>query len=60
MEDDVRNSSHGARIIPLVRPTIGQVAGNPTMPACLLERVRESLRARHYSARAEKASVGWT
>ena len=59
MEDDVRNGSHGARIIPLVRPNPGQADGIPARPPRLLERVRESLRARHYSPRTEKAYVGW-
>jgi integron integrase len=59
MQPPVRNSSQGAIVIPLVRPNLGQEAGNPARPPRLLDQVRESLRARHYSARTEQAYLGW-
>jgi integron integrase len=59
MQPDVRNGSQGATIIPLKRPDPGQSAGIPAKPPRLLEQVRQSLRARHYSPRTEKAYVAW-
>ena len=53
-----RNDSHHATVIRLVQPRIGQPAGNPDRPR-LLDRVRDLLRARHYSPRTEKAYVAW-
>ena len=41
------------------RPNPGQPAEIPADPPHLLDRVREGLRARHYSARTEKAYVAW-
>lgn len=58
MTINVPNSAQTATIIPLFRPTSGQSVGIPAKPR-LLEQVRQSLRARHYSARTEKAYVGW-
>jgi hypothetical protein len=54
----VRDGSQGATI-PLVRPNPGQPAETPANPPHFLDRVREGLRARHYSARTEKAYVAW-
>ena len=59
MKPHVRNSDQVATIIPLVRPNPGQASGIPAKPPRLLEQVRQSLRARHYSPRTEKAYVGW-
>jgi integron integrase len=59
MQHCVRNSSRSATIIPLVRPNLGQTSGIPATPPRLLDQVRASLRARHYSVRTEKAYVGW-
>jgi len=59
MQPPVRNSSHGATIIPLPRPIVGQAAGIPAKPPRLLDQFRERLRTLHYSARTEKAYVGW-
>jgi integron integrase len=58
-----RHPDHRARIaavIPL-HPAPGVAGGPPETPPSvrLLDRVRASLRARHYSARTEKAYVGW-
>ena len=58
MRPNDRNPSQGATIIPLVRPNPGQPAGRPVKPR-LLDQVRQSLRARHYSPRTEKAYVAW-
>jgi len=58
MDPNNRNSGHGATIIPLVRPDPGQATGIPAKPP-ILEQARESLRARHYSGRTEKAYLGW-
>jgi len=54
-----RNGNQGATVIPLVRPNPGQVTGIPAKPPLILDQVRESLRARHYSGRTEKAYLGW-
>jgi integron integrase len=54
-----RTSSQGATIIPLVRPNSGRPVGNPAGPPRLLDQVRASLRARHYSPRTERAYLGW-
>jgi integron integrase len=43
----------------MVRPKLGQATGIPAKPPRLLDQVRESLRARHYSGRTEKAYIGW-
>jgi integron integrase len=59
MQPRVRNGSQSAAVIPLVRPNSGQPAELPAPPPRLLDQVRGSLRARHYSARTEKAYVGW-
>ena len=59
MQPPVRNSSHGATIIPSARPEAGRPVGIPARPPRLLERVRESLRAWHYSERTERAYIGW-
>jgi hypothetical protein len=37
----------------------GLAAARPSPPPRLLDRVRTALRTRHYSARTEKAYVGW-
>jgi integrase len=58
MQPRDRNTSHGATIIPLIRPRPGQAAGPPVKPR-LLDQVRQSLRTRHYSPRTEKAYVAW-
>jgi len=47
------------RVIRLVRPASGQTGEIPAKPPRLLDQVRQSLRARHYSARTEKAYVAW-
>jgi integron integrase len=52
-------SGSGATIIPLVRANSGQSVSVPATPMRLLDRVRASLRARHYSSRTEKAYVSW-
>jgi integron integrase len=54
-----RERCQGAAIIPLVRPKPGHAAEIPAAPPRLLDRVRASLRARHYSPRTEQAYVGW-
>jgi integron integrase len=54
-----RDCSHTATIIPLVRPNPGQGTGIPAKPSHILEQARDGLRARHYSARTEKAYLGW-
>jgi integron integrase len=59
MRPSVRSGSQPATIIPLIRPNPGQTAGIPATPPRLLDQVRASLRARHYSVRTEKAYVGW-
>ena len=59
MQPRVRNESQSAAIIRLVRPDSGQPAELPAPPPRLLDQVRASLRARHYSPRTEKAYVGW-
>ena len=59
MHPSDRNGSQGATIIRLIRPSFGQAAGIPDSPPHLLVRVRECLRARHYSPRTEKAYLGW-
>jgi integron integrase len=59
MQPPIRNGSPNATIIPLVRPNPGQAAGIPAKSPHFLDQVREGLRARHYSARTEKAYVGW-
>jgi integron integrase len=59
MQPRVRNGSQSAAIIPLVRPNLGQTSGIPATPPRLLDQVRASLRARHYSVRTEKAYVAW-
>ena len=59
MQPPVRNPRHDPTIIPLTRPEAGRPTGIPARPPRLLERVRESLRARHYSERTERAYVGW-
>ena len=37
----------------------GVATSNEPQPAKLLDRVREAIRARHYSLRTEEAYVGW-
>jgi integron integrase len=59
MQPPVRNGSHCATIIPIGRPNTGQPDRFPAKPLRLLDQVRASLRARHYSRRTEKAYVGW-
>jgi integron integrase len=59
METPVRNSSGIAPVIPLIRPSAGQGGETSAKPPRLLDQVRQSLRARHYSTRTEKAYVGW-
>jgi hypothetical protein len=46
MHPNDRNSSHGATIIPLARPIVGQAAGIPAKPPRLLDQFRERLRGR--------------
>ena len=50
MQPPVRNSSHGATIIPLPRPIVGQAAGIPAKPPRLLDQFRERLRTLHRAA----------
>jgi len=59
MQSRARDASQAATIIPLPRPNPGQPVGVPARPPRLLDQVRERLRARHYSARTEKAYIGW-
>jgi len=59
MRNNDRNSNHGATVIPIARPNPGQSAGIPAKPPRILEQARDSLRARHYSPRTEKAYLGW-
>ena len=59
MQPPVRNTPHGPVIIPFARPEAGRPVGIPARPPRLLERVRESLRAWHYSERTERAYIGW-
>jgi integron integrase len=59
MDTNGRDSSHGATIIPLVRPETGQGGQSSAQPPRLLDRVRAELRARHYSPRTEKTYVAW-
>jgi len=54
-----RNGNQGATIIRLPRPSFGQDDRISAEPRQLLDQVRDSLRSRHYSARTEKAYVGW-
>ena len=58
MHSDDRNTSQGATIIPLRRPDPGQSGRIPAKPR-LLDQVRASLFARHYSKRTVRAYVGW-
>jgi integron integrase len=68
------SSSLSSPVIPFLRPETGQpfaktrfprpeagptAASSNARPPRLLDRVRTSLRTRHYSARTEKAYVGW-
>ena len=53
------NVGRNAAIIPLVQPRIGQPSEVPVGPPRLLDRVRDLLRARHYSIRTERAYVAW-
>ncbi len=59
MNPNDRDFSHGATIIPLVRPETGHAGQNSAGPPRLLDRVRAGLRARHYSPRTEKTYVAW-
>ena len=59
MEPDPPKDGRCATIIPPLRPSPGQSAGLTAKPPRLLDQVRESLRARHYSPRTEKAYVAW-
>jgi integron integrase len=59
MSPNDRNQSQGATIIPLPRPKSGRTGQLPDGSPRLLDRVREALRARHYSKRTERAYVGW-
>jgi integron integrase len=59
MESNHRNDSKGATIIPLLRPEPSQHGQISDKPPMLLDRVRTSLCARHYSRRTVRAYVGW-
>jgi integron integrase len=59
METHVRNSSQIAPVIPLIRPSAGQGGETSAKPPRLLDRVRASLCARHYSKRTIRAYTGW-
>src|SRR5664279_728669 len=59
MEPDPSKDGRCATIIPPLRPSPGQSAGLTATPPRFLDQVRESLRARHYSPRTEKAYVAW-
>jgi integron integrase len=59
MDSNDRNSSQSATIIPLPRPESGQGGRISAQPPRLLDRVRASLLARHYSKRTVRAYVGW-
>jgi integron integrase len=59
MRSDHRKPSQGATIIPLPRPESGQGGRITAQPPRLLDRVRASLHARHYSPRTVQAYVGW-
>ena len=53
-----------AVVIPISRPAAGQLSvpqATPTRPPAprLLDRVRGTLRARHYSPRTEESYVAW-
>jgi integron integrase len=50
-------ADHAAPIGPLRPPTLG--TGSSATPPRLLERVRLTIRARHYSPRTEKAYLAW-
>jgi len=55
-----RPFGHAAPVLPFPRPAAGHASGGPANPPPrLLDRVRIALRTRHYSARTEKAYVGW-
>jgi hypothetical protein len=59
MSHSDRERGQGAAIIPFPRPDSRQAGQMPCRPLRLLDRVRAGLRARHYSARTERAYVGW-
>jgi integron integrase len=59
MRPNDRHPSQGATIIPLPRPQSGQGGRLSAQPPRLLDRVRASLHARHYSKRTVQAYVGW-
>jgi integron integrase len=59
MRSNDRNPGEGATIIPLARPESGQGGRISAQPPRLLDRVRASLHARHYSLRTVQAYVGW-
>jgi integron integrase len=59
MQPRDRNSSQDATIIPFPRPESGQAGRTAAQPPRLLDRVRASLHARHYSPRTVRAYVGW-
>ena len=54
VREDVRSSPGAAP-----PPPVGQAARSPASPPRLLDQVRATLRARHYSRRTETAYVGW-
>jgi integron integrase len=59
MDPNDRNRGHGATIIPLLRPEPGQAGRMSAGTPRLLDRVRASLHARHYSRRTVRAYLGW-
>jgi integron integrase len=59
MSSDDRNASQGATIIPLLRPDVGRTDQTSARAPRLLDQVRASLRARHYSPRTVRAYTGW-
>src|SRR5450631_1422501 len=64
MEPDTPKDGRCSTIIPPLRPSpepsaAEKPAGLTAKPPRLLDQVRESLRARHYSPRTEKAYVAW-
>lgn len=54
-----RDRDRLAPIIPLLRPESGQPDQKPVKAPRLLDQVRASLYARHYSKRTVRAYVGW-
>jgi len=59
MRRNDRHPGQDAAIIPFPRPVSGQGGRTAADPPRLLDRVRASLHARHYSPRTVRAYVGW-